>query len=134
MVKLLAYLEGMELNQREASRSGRTDDARRARLLLLLEAGHIWVAIRDKLDCNDAFIDRCNKRFREERLAGLFSRHAGQEAISTSPRPIPPGSTRLNSGSPRSNATSLRAACSTSSTKSFLYPSCIRQDGVKNNI
>src|SRR5580658_5869424 len=77
---VLTDAERMELNQRAASRSGRADDARRARLLLLLEAGHTWAAIRDKLDCNDAFIDRWIKRFREERLAGLFSRHAGQEA------------------------------------------------------
>src|SRR5229473_1078162 len=62
--------ERMELNQRMASRSGRADNARRARLMLLLEAGHTWAAIRDKLDCNDAFIDRWCKRFREERLAG----------------------------------------------------------------
>src|SRR5258705_4380887 len=77
---ILTDAERMELNQRAASRSGRGDDARRARLMLLLEAGHTWAAVRDKLDCNDAFIDRWSKRFREERLAGLFSRHAGQEA------------------------------------------------------
>src|SRR6266849_10844894 len=77
--------ERMELNQRMASRSGRADNARRARLMLLLEAGHTWAAIRDKLDCNDAFIDRWCKRFREERLAGLFSRHAGQEASTLTP-------------------------------------------------
>jgi len=41
--------------------------------------------IRDKLDCNDAFIDRWSKRFREERLAVLFSRHAGQEASTLTP-------------------------------------------------
>src|SRR5437867_12646208 len=70
--------ERMELNQRMASRSGRADAARRARLMLLLEADQTWAAIRDKLDCNDAFIDRWSKRFREERLAGLFSRHAGR--------------------------------------------------------
>lgn len=75
----------MELGQRAASRSGRADDARRARLILLLEAGHTWAAIRDKLDCNDAFIDRWSKRFRGERLAGLFSRHAGQEASTLTP-------------------------------------------------
>jgi transposase len=75
----------MELNQRAASRSGRADDARRARLMLLLEANHTWAAIRDKLDCNDAFINRWSKRFREERLAGLFSRHAGQEATKLTP-------------------------------------------------
>src|SRR5246500_5029655 len=77
---VLTDSERLELNQRAASRSGRADDARRARLMLLLEAGHTWAAIRDKLDCNDAFIDRWSKRFRKERLAGLFSRHSGQEA------------------------------------------------------
>ena len=77
---VLTEPERIELNQRAASRSGRADDARRARLVLLLEAGHTWAAIRDQLDCNDAFIDRWGKRFRDERLAGLFSRHAGQEA------------------------------------------------------
>ena len=53
--------------------------------MLLLEANHTWAAIRDKLDCNDAFISRWSKRFREERLAGLFSRHAGQEATTLTP-------------------------------------------------
>src|ERR1700741_852520 len=73
----LTQSEGMELSQRATSRSGRADDGRRARLILLLEAGHTWAQIRDKLDCNDGFIDRWNKRFGRERLAGLFSRHAG---------------------------------------------------------
>jgi transposase len=82
---VLTETERIELNQRAASRSGRADDARRARMLLLLEAGYTWAAIRDKLDCNDAFIDRWSKRFREERLAGLFSRHAGQEASTLTP-------------------------------------------------
>src|SRR5258705_5471565 len=82
---VLTDAERMELNQRAASRSGRADDARRARLMLLLETGHTWAAIRDKLDCNDAFIARWSNRFREERLAGLFSRHAGQEASTLTP-------------------------------------------------
>ena len=82
---VLTDAERMELNERASSRSGRADDARRARLMLLLEAGHTWAAVRDKLDCNDAFIDRWSKRFREERLAGLFSRHAGQEATTLTP-------------------------------------------------
>ncbi|MGC2888257.1 MAG: helix-turn-helix domain-containing protein, partial [Candidatus Acidiferrum sp.] len=67
---VLTDAERGELNQRAASRSGRADDARRARLLLLLDAGHTWAAIRGKLDCNDAFIDRWRKRFQQERLAG----------------------------------------------------------------
>src|SRR3989442_11138887 len=82
---VLTDAERGELNQRAASRSGRADDARRARLILLLESGRTWATIRDKLDCNDAFIDRWSQRFRAERLAGLFSRHAGQEASTLTP-------------------------------------------------
>ena len=37
---VLTDAERNEFSQRAASRSGRADDARRARLLLLLEAGH----------------------------------------------------------------------------------------------
>src|SRR5215470_1645897 len=74
----LTESERTELSQRATSRSGRADDGRRARLILLLEAGHSWAQIRDKLDCNDAFIDRWSKRFGRERPAGLFSRHAGR--------------------------------------------------------
>ncbi len=75
----------MELGQRVNSRSGRADDARRARLILLLESGHTWAQIREKLDCNDAFIDRWGRRFDQDRLAGLFSRHAGQQATTLTP-------------------------------------------------
>jgi len=82
----LSSAERMELDQRAASRAGRADDARRARLVLLLAAGHTWAEIRDKLDCNDAFIDRWSKRFAAERLAGLFSRHAGQTPSTLTPR------------------------------------------------
>src|SRR5258707_10805074 len=82
---VLTDADSMELNRRAGSRSGRADDARRARLMLLLEGGHTWATIRDKLDCNDAFIARWSNRFREERLAGLFSRHAGQEASTLTP-------------------------------------------------
>jgi len=82
----LSDAERMELSRRASSRAGRADDARRARLILLLASGDTWATIRSKLDCNDAFIDRWSKRFVEERLAGLFSRHAGQEASTLTPR------------------------------------------------
>ena len=81
----LSEVERVELSQRAASRAGRADDARRARLILLLEAGATWSQIREKLSCNDGFIDRWSKRFGEERLAGLFSRHAGQEPSTLTP-------------------------------------------------
>jgi transposase len=82
---ILSAMEQAELNQRAASQAGRADEARRARLILLLEAGFTWAEIRDKLACNDAFIDRWSKRFVAERLAGLFSRHAGQTATTLTP-------------------------------------------------
>src|SRR5262245_56454496 len=82
----LTEAEGRELRRRVASRSGRADDGRRARLILLLEAGHTWTQIRDRLGCNDAFISRWSKRFGQERLAGLFSRHAGQGPRKLTPR------------------------------------------------
>ena len=65
-------------SKRASSQAGRADEARRARLILLLESGDTWAQIRSKLACNDTFIDRWSKRFGAERLAGLFSRHAGQ--------------------------------------------------------
>ena len=82
----LSDVERVELSRRATSRAGRADDARRARLILLLDAGETWAGIREKLDCNDAFIDRWSKRYLSERLAGLFSRHAGQEATRLTPQ------------------------------------------------
>src|SRR5258705_13933058 len=70
---VLGDAERVELNQLATSRSGRADDARRAGLILLLESGRTWAAIRDTLDCNDAIIDRWTQRFRYERLACPFS-------------------------------------------------------------
>jgi len=81
----LSRVEQMELTQRAARQAGRADEARRARLILLLDAGHTWAAIREKLDCTDSFIDRWSKRFVAERLAGLFSRHAGQLPTTLTP-------------------------------------------------
>jgi transposase len=83
-IKLLG-VEHEELTRRANSQSGRADEARRARLILLLDAGQTWASIRAKLDCTDSFIDRWGKRFAAERLAGLFSRHAGQLPTTLTP-------------------------------------------------
>ena len=76
----LMETERVELTKRAISRTGRAEDARRARLILLLEQGHTWAEIRGKLACNDGFINCWSKRFSDERLAGLYSRHRGQPA------------------------------------------------------
>ena len=81
----LTKAERSELTQLSRKRSARWADVRRARLILLLDSGHTWASIRDKLDCPDSFIARWSKRFAAERLAGLFSRHAGQLPTTLTP-------------------------------------------------
>ena len=82
----LTEAERKELSRRATSRAGRADEARRARLILELEAGCTWAELRAKLACNDDFIARWGQRFASERLAGLFSRHAGQRATKLTPK------------------------------------------------
>ena len=82
----LTRSERMELTKQAASRSGRAEDARRARLVLLLADGHTWDDICDRLPCSRGFIDSWSKRFATERVAGLYSRHRGQTASVLTPR------------------------------------------------
>ena len=81
----LTKAERVELTNRATSRTGRAEDARRARLVLLLSDGHTWAEVRNKLACSDSFTSRWSKRFCEDRLAGLYSRHAGQPASTLTP-------------------------------------------------
>ena len=81
----LSKAERSELTQLSRKRSARSADVRRARLILLLDSGHTWASICDKLDCPDSFVARWSKRFAAERLAGLFSRHAGQLPTTLTP-------------------------------------------------
>lgn len=78
--------ERMELSKRASSRTGRAEDARRARCILLLSEGHTWDAIQARLNCSRGFIDTWRKRFGEERLAGLYSRHQGQKPRVATPK------------------------------------------------
>jgi len=78
-IMILAESERMELQQQVNARNVRADVARRARLILLLSDGCTWADIQVKLGCSIGFIDLWHKRFSAERLAGLFSRHAGRE-------------------------------------------------------
>src|SRR5436190_9082561 len=74
----LTKSERMELNRRASSRTGRAEDARRARVVLLLADGHTWDEVGERVECSRGFIDTWSKRFAQERLAGLYSRHVGQ--------------------------------------------------------
>lgn len=75
-----------ELMRQASARNGRADAARRARLILLLAEGCTWADIREKLGCSDSFICRWRQRFVDERLAGLFSRHAGRKRFKVTDR------------------------------------------------
>ena len=66
------------LTRTARSRTVRAEDARRARLILMLAEGDSWDEVCDKLDCARGFIARWRKRFLDERLAGMYSRHRGQ--------------------------------------------------------
>ena len=81
----LTKTELMELTKQATSRTGRAEDARRARLVLLLAEGHTWDDICERLPCSRGFIDSWSKRFVAERVAGLYSRHRGQSASVLTP-------------------------------------------------
>jgi transposase len=82
----LSQAEGKELQARVRSRVLRAGDVRRARLILLLAEGQSWSVIEQALGCSSTYIARWQKRFSEQRLAGLFARHQGRPVSKRTPR------------------------------------------------
>jgi transposase len=72
--------ERKELEARARSRTLRAEDARRARLILLLADGVSYRNVETRIDCDTRYVRVWKKRFLAERLAGLFSRHQGRKA------------------------------------------------------
>src|SRR5438309_501642 len=81
----LTNSELMELTRRANCRTDRAEDARRARLILLLAEGHTWDEVSKRIDCSRGFVASWSKRFTEQRVAGLYSRHLGQVATVLTP-------------------------------------------------
>lgn len=81
----LTSSERMELTRRASSRTDRAEDARRARLILLLDEGHTWDEVSERIECSRGFVASWSKRFAEQRIAGLYSRHLGQVATVLTP-------------------------------------------------
>jgi transposase len=77
-IVVLTRDERAELGKRTRSRSGRADDARIARVLLLLADGASYTEVQEKAGCTAPFVSKWKRRFLEERLAGLYSRHKGR--------------------------------------------------------
>ena len=74
----LTQAEREELNRWARGQSNRAAQSRRARLILLINAGERFNVIRSKLGCDTNFIARWKSRFLADRMAGLRSRHTGR--------------------------------------------------------
>lgn len=82
----LAPHERRELQGRVRARTRRAEDARRARLLLMLAQGQSYTEIQEALACPATYISRWKQRFDAERLAGLYSRHQGRPTDTRTPK------------------------------------------------
>ena len=78
MALTLTRDEQHELERRVRSRKIRAEDARRARVVLMLAAGDSYATIGARLDCYPNYISRWSQRFEAERLDGLRARYCGQ--------------------------------------------------------
>jgi hypothetical protein len=54
-------------------------------VILRLEEGHTWDEVCKRIDCDRGFIASWSRRFAEQRVAGLHSRHIGQAASVLTP-------------------------------------------------
>lgn len=70
--------ERNELMALQRSRTSAVAQVRRARLILLLDEGESWSAIKRELRCDSRFISTWGSRFVQARLGGLFARHPGR--------------------------------------------------------
>src|SRR5262249_8796832 len=85
-VVVLSRREREEFEVRLRSRTARAADARRARLIVMLADGEPFTTIQETLGCSATYITRWKKRFLQDRLAGLHSRHRGRLATALTPR------------------------------------------------
>jgi transposase len=74
------------LEARVRSRSGRADEARRARVILMLADGETYDGIQEALGCGRAYVSRWRGRFLENGIAGMYARHKGRRPTAMTPR------------------------------------------------
>lgn len=70
--------ERTELERRVRSRKIRVEDARRARVILMLANGDSFNSIAATVGCYPDYVNRWKQRFEAERLAGLRAKYRGQ--------------------------------------------------------
>src|SRR6266481_7669837 len=77
---VLSPPERRRLRERVRSRSARAEEVQRAKIILLIASGRSQWAVSRQLGCSINTVRLWRKRFMDERLAGLFSRHRGKIA------------------------------------------------------
>src|SRR6476660_7444908 len=77
---VLSPPERRRLKERVRSRSARGEEVQRAKIILLIASGRSQWAVSRQLGCSINTVRLWRKRFMDERLAGLFSRHRGKIA------------------------------------------------------
>ena len=83
---IVAPHERRKLQWRARSRTLPSEDVRRARLILRLAKGEPYSSLAKAFGCNRSYISRWKKRFEEDRLSGLYSRHAGKTPEKRTPK------------------------------------------------
>ena len=78
MALTLTPAERIELERRVRSHKIRSEDARRARVILMLADGYSYSAIERTLPCYRDYINCWRRRFVDARVAGLRARWKGQ--------------------------------------------------------
>src|SRR6478736_9377692 len=78
MALTLTSDERDDLERRTRSRTIAAEDARRARVILMLADGASYTAIETTVPCYRDYINRWRKRFLAKRLDGLRPRYRGQ--------------------------------------------------------
>ncbi|MGI8423014.1 MAG: IS630 family transposase [Chloroflexota bacterium] len=81
----LREVERDELERRARSRKGRAEEARVARLILLLAQGLSYSEIQAREGCTSPFITKWKRRFLAEGIAGLYARYQGRSARALTP-------------------------------------------------
>ena len=78
MALALTADERTELDRRVHSRKIRAEDARRAKVILMLADGGSFTRIATTVGCYPDYVSRWKQRFEAERLAGLQAKYRGQ--------------------------------------------------------
>src|SRR5829696_6939829 len=78
MALMLTTEERRELERRSRSRKLRAEDARRARVIVMLADGASFSTITTAVGCYPDYVSRWKQRFEAERLDGLRAQYRGQ--------------------------------------------------------